>query len=280
MNKAIFKQHCGARFGAAICVAIAAGWLAGSLGGADARARETIPPRPVGFVSDFAGMLSPQAGDAITRIAEEVKAKTGAEIAVATIKTTAGVAIEPYSVDLFTAWGIGQKGKDNGVLILVALDDRKMFIKTGYGLEGAIPDAVASSIYRNVLVPGFRAGEYDKAMVTAVNLLAKRILEDSGQAYAYGDSLPRSLVLDRSLQRASGGVMSSVFFLMFMSIVMVVVIGGIIQAARHGNVRRMGGFWLGGFGGGSGGSSGGGFGGGFGGFGGGSCGGGGAGGGW
>ena len=256
-------------------VALAA--LCGPLAGG-ALASQAIPARPTGFVSDFAGMVSDEAEVAITRIAEEVKAKTGAELAVATIKTTGGVEIEPYSVELFTAWGIGEKGKDNGVLVLVAFEDHKLFIKTGYGLEGAIPDAVAHRIYRDVLMPGFRAGEYDKALVTAVTMLAGRILQESGQTYAYGDSVPRGLILDRSGDdlkdlTTKGKVVLGFLVLMLMVVVVVTI------AARHSYGGRGGGFWIGGLGGGAG-SSGGGFGGGFGGFGGGSCGGGGAGGGW
>jgi uncharacterized protein len=267
------------RVAAAVSLAILAAWLTGGLLALDALARAAIPPRPTGFVSDFAGMVSPSAEAAITRIAEEVKAKTGAEIAVAIIETTGGTAIEPYSVDLFMAWSIGEKGKDNGILILVALKDRQMFIKTGYGLEGAVPDAVASAIYRNVLVPGFRAGEYDKALVTAVSMIADRILRESGQAYAYGDSVPANLLMTGSGGQTGRAI--SPVRLIFGSVVFLLVLAVIIMnfAARNGLRRGGAGFWLGGFGGSSGGSSGG-FGGGFGGFGGGSCGGGGAGGGW
>ncbi len=242
----------------------------------DALAKKPALPRPVGFVSDFSNMISPRAEATIASIAEEVKTKTGAEIAVATIQTTGGVAIEPYSVELFTEWGIGETGKDNGILILVAAEDHQMWIKTGYGLEGAIPDASAHMIYRDVLRPGFRAGEYDRALVTAVNMIADRILKDSGQAYAYGDSVPENLVLKRAASGGSGDSVSParlvVGFGFFLFILMIVVM---TFAARYGHRRGLGGFWMGGFGGSSGG-----FGGGFGGFGGGSCGGGGAGGGW
>ena len=227
-------------------------------------------PRPVGYVNDFAGMISPQAEAVITSIAREVKDKTGAEIAVATIKTTGGIEVHDYSVDLYMAWGIGEKGKDNGVLILVAADDRQMWIKTGYGLEGAIPDADADMIYRRVLRPGFRAGQYDQALVTATKMLAERILGESGQSLAFSDSVP-----GRYLIGAPGGSQLSpllpllfVFFPIGLFILLRILAGA-------GYRRRYGGFWMGGFGGSSGG-----FGGGFGGFGGGACGGGGAGGGW
>jgi len=267
------------RIAAAASLAVLTLALTGGLIVASVLARASIPARPAGFVSDFAGMISPRAEATITRIAEEVRAKTGAEIAVAAIETTGGTAIEPYSVELFTAWGIGEKGKDNGVLILVALKDRQMFVKTGYGLEGAIPDAVASAIYRNVLVPGFRAGEYDKALVTAVTMLADRVLTESGQAYAYGDSVPSNLLMARSGGQRSSQAASPLRLVFGFIVLLMVLVVMIANFATRFGARGAGGFWLGGFGGSSGGSSGG-FGGGFGGFGGGSCGGGGAGGGW
>jgi uncharacterized protein len=228
-------------------------------------------PRPTGFVNDFADMISPQAEAAMSSIAREVKTKTGAEIAVATIKTTGGRDIEEYSVDLYMDWGIGEKGKDNGVLLLVALDDRNLWIKTGYGLEGTIPDAVAHVIYREVLRPGFRSGQYDQALVTAVRMIAERILAESGQTLSYSDSLPGAYTLDR---RPAGGIPPWVVGLLF--ILFPIFITLLVRRASGGRYgRRYGGFWIGGMGGSSGG-----FGGGFGGFGGGAAGGGGAGGGW
>lgn len=228
-------------------------------------------PSPTGFVNDFADMISPQAEVVMSQIAREVKAKTGAEIAVATIKTTDGQDIEEYSIDLYMAWGIGEKGKDNGVLLLVALEDKDLWIKTGYGLEGAIPDAAAHVIYREVLRPGFRSGQYDQALVTAVRMMAERILAEAGQTLAYSDSLPGAYALDRRPASPIPPWVLGLVFLFFPIFITLLVrrAGG----SRYG--RRHGGFWIGGMGGSSGG-----FGGGFGGFGGGSAGGGGAGGGW
>jgi len=262
-------------------VTLALGFSLAAASSGDAGGRKAVFPRPVGYVSDFADFISPRAETAITRIAREVKEKTGAEIAVVTVETTGGRDIEEYAVSLFTDWGIGEKGKDNGVLLVVAAGDHRMWIKPGYGLEGAIPDAKAYRIYRDVLSRGFRAGKSDQALVTAVNLMAEAILTESGQSYAYRDSVPDDLVLAREAgerDRAGDGKASlrslvAMGFMLFLSVIVIVIMG---FASRYGYRRgRGGGFWIGGFGG-----SGGGFGGGFGGFGGGSCGGGGAGGGW
>jgi uncharacterized protein len=245
----------------------------------DARAQKEDRPRPRGYVSDFAGMISQEAEAVITRIAAEVKMKTGAEIAVATIQTTGGEDIEEYAVDLFMAWGIGERGKDNGVLILVAAQDRELWIKPGYGLEGAVPDAEAHRIYRDILRPGFQAGQYDQALVTASRAIAELVLAESGQTFDYRDSVPEAYALRQTdaetLRRIR--MVRLVVFLLFPVLFFIIAV---IAAKRGGYGRgRHGGFWIGGMGGGFGRSSGG-FGGGFGGFGGGSAGGGGAGGGW
>lgn len=242
-----------------------------------AAARDRFP-RPTGYVSDFADVISPDAERLITAIATDVKAKTGAEIAVVTIGSTGGLDIEEYSLDLFMEWGIGEEGRDNGVLLLAAFQDQQLWIKTGYGLEGSIPDAEASRIYRNVLRPGFRAGQYDQALVTATSMLAELILAESGQRLTVSDSLAYDRMLLRSTdelaRRATRLRMLAKLFGLFIPIVVVILIR--LVAARRGYGGRHGGFfWIGGFGGSSGG-----FGGGFGGFGGGSAGGGGAGGGW
>jgi uncharacterized protein len=156
--------------------------LAGFLLSAEASAARTDLPRPTGYVNDFAGFISDDAEATITAIATEVKAKTGAELAVAIVETTEGEDIEEYAVRLFTDWGVGEPGKDNGILIVVAVRDRQMWIKPGYGLEGAITDVEAHQIYRDVLRPGFRAGKPNQALVTAANLIAAKIVKADGQS--------------------------------------------------------------------------------------------------
>jgi uncharacterized protein len=240
-------------------------------------ARTADYPAPVGYINDFAGIISPEAENVMSAVASEVKAKTGAEISVVTIETTGGIEIEAYSVDLYMAWGIGEKGKDNGVLLLVAFQDQQLWIKTGYGLEGAIPDAEAHRIYRDVLRPGFRAGQYDQALLSATTMLADLILGEIGGKLAFSDSLAYRQLLARQDDRVGRSSRARTLYMLlsfFMPLSIFVLLR--IAAARRGyGGRRGGGFWIGGVGGTSGG-----FGGGVGGFGGGACGGGGAGGGW
>lgn len=233
-------------------------------------------PRPVGHVNDFAGFISPDTERLVTGMALEVKAKTGAEMAIVTIRTTEGEDIQEYAVDLFMDWKIGQKGKDDGLLLLIAVDDRQMWIKPGYGLEGAITDAFAHSIYYEVLRPAFRTGQQDAGLIEATRMLAERILAEEGQTLAFDDTLAARILTRPGGRTALSGRRAFVMLLsgLFPVLVLFLII---LSAARRG-MRRGGGFWIGT--GGSGGGSFGGFGGGFGGFSGGSAGGAGAGGGW
>jgi len=106
--------------------------------------------QPCGFVNDYANVLSASEERQLVSMISEVRQKTGAEIAVVTIQSLEGNEIDDFSNRLFEKWGIGQKGKDNGLLFLAAMKDRKMRIEVGYGLEGAIPDAQAGRIRREV----------------------------------------------------------------------------------------------------------------------------------
>lgn len=118
------------------------------------------PGGPSGFVSDFAGVLSePQRTGLETKL-QNFKNTTGSEVAVVFVRTLGGDTIENYANELFTEWGIGEKGKDNGILFLVAVLDREMRIEVGYGLEGALTDAQAYWIEQNVAVPAFRTQDY------------------------------------------------------------------------------------------------------------------------
>ncbi|HHY38107.1 MAG TPA: TPM domain-containing protein, partial [Clostridia bacterium] len=105
---------------------------------------ETAPefPQPTGFVNDYAGVLSPKDLADLNSLAEVIKGKTGAELAAAIVETTSPLEPKEYAVRLFEHWKIGEKGKDNGVLVLIALKERRVEVEVGYGLEGVLTDAV------------------------------------------------------------------------------------------------------------------------------------------
>ena len=229
-------------------------------------------PEAIGFVNDFAGVIPDAEESRISAIAAELEEKTSAELAVATIATTGGMDIHDYSVDLYMRWGIGKKEKDNGVLIVAAIEDRQLWIKPGYGLEGTVTDAFAHAIYRDVLRPAFRKGDYGKGLLAAVEIVATAVADAEGAKLG---TIGTRRVLPRGDSGGGSGVAGPIIFLAVF-VVLLVLMG----VTRMSAGRRVAGspFWTaGGF---SGGLKGGGFGGGFGGFGGGGCGGGGAGGGW
>ena len=117
-----------------------------------------IPPPPDHRVNDYAGALTAADRDRLEQqlIAREAGSRN--QVVVAIFRSLEGESLEDYSIRLAQAWRVGQKGLDNGVIFLVFLDDRKMRIEVGYGLEGNLTDAVSSSILRDVVAPQFREG--------------------------------------------------------------------------------------------------------------------------
>lgn len=117
-------------------------------------------PALTGRVVDAAGILSPQARAALEAKLAAQEAKTSDQFVVATVPTLEGTSVEDYANRLFRFWKLGQGDKNNGVLLLVAPNDRRVRIEVGYGLEGVLPDAVASTIIGTAIVPAFRSGDF------------------------------------------------------------------------------------------------------------------------
>ncbi|MFA5184618.1 MAG: TPM domain-containing protein [Patescibacteria group bacterium] len=128
-----------------------------------------LPGQPSGFVNDYAGILSAAQESALENKLTEFSAASSNEIAVVAIKSLDGDTIENFAEKLFLDWQIGKAKKDNGLLLLVALDDRKMRIEVGYGLEGAMPDATAYQIVTKTLRPAFQAGDYYRGIDEATD---------------------------------------------------------------------------------------------------------------
>ncbi|MFH1847865.1 MAG: TPM domain-containing protein [Candidatus Omnitrophota bacterium] len=244
--------------------------VTGMASGQDAQ----YPARAQGYVSDYANIISPSDRQKIESLAGALEAKTTAQLAVVTVKTTYPESIEGYAVNLFERWGIGQKGKDNGILILVAYNDRKLRIETGYGLEGGLPDIVCDNIVQRVMVPRFKENRFSQGILegaaAAVSLVAREYnVTITGQE----ERVYNAVAKEKSpLAKILEFIFTLLILLLFMSMRMGLLGWFLLGAAG----RRRGGYW---YGGGYGGSSGG-FGGGFGGFGGGLSGGGGSSGGW
>jgi uncharacterized protein len=118
-------------------------------------------PAPSGYVNDFAKVMSSKDAEAVETLAAAVKEKTGAELALVTVNSYAPyAAIGEYSIALAEAWGVGERGKDNGVILVLAMTEREVRIEVGYGLEGAIPDSVAGRILDSVVIPAFQEDDF------------------------------------------------------------------------------------------------------------------------
>lgn len=148
---------------------------------------ELIKNKPTGYVSDFAGILkASEKADLENLIATNNAGSNGTstyadEIAVVTIKTLDGNAIEPFANELFRGWGIGQKGKDNGILVLVALAERQMRIEVGYGLEGSLTDLQSFKIIDGILKPAFREGKYGQGLYDGVSIIISTVNGDTSR---------------------------------------------------------------------------------------------------
>jgi uncharacterized protein len=236
------------------------------------------------YVNDFAGVLDASTESRLNDLCRQVDEKAKAQIAVVLIKSTDGQEVFDYGVALYQAWGIGKKGTDRGVLILLATQDHKYWLHTGYGLEPILPDGKIGGFGREA-VSLLRAGNYGDAVMLMTARVAAVIAQDAGVTLT---GMPV-----RTSPSNSPRPQAPAAFVVFVLIAIVVLVIWAIARGGGGGYGRGGGsgFWSGlllgmlmnsgrGGGGGFGGGFGGGGGGGFGGFGGGSTGGGGAGGSW
>jgi uncharacterized protein len=232
--------------------------------------------KPQGYVNDFAGVLSASAKEKLDEICTEVDRKTDAQIAVVTVSSLDGEPIEQFSIDLATAWGIGPKQKDRGILILLAPNDRKYRIEVGYGLEEILPDGKVGGFGREA-APLLRQSDYSGAVLlmterVAAVIAANRSVTLNSLAGAPASQAPES-DSERPLFPMSAAIWALIFIVFVFSpalgFVLRLLFGGSIGPRRRG--RWGGGPWYGGgsWGGGGFSGGGGGGGGGFGGFGGG-----------
>ncbi len=152
-------------------------------------------PAPVGYVNDFAGVMRQETVAQLGALLTELEQKTGAEMAVVTVRTVPDGNIEQAAVDLFHAWGIGKKRRDNGVLILCAVQDRKVRIEVGYGLEPVLPDAWCGQVIREQMIPQFRAGDFSSGLKGGALTVAAAIAQHAGVTLAGATAvpLPRSI---------------------------------------------------------------------------------------
>ena len=253
------------------------------------RAEDIKQIHPSGYVTDLAGVVKSDTKTQLEALGTELEQKTGAQMAIVTVKSLNGEEIQPYANDLFKQLGVGQKKQDNGVMLLVAPNERKYWTEVGYGLEPIINDARAGDAGR-LMVPYFRQGDYSSGIAAAAWKLATYIADDKGVKLTGAPQL-RPAAAQKEDSHLGLWIFLGIMLLIFL----------FSGSGRPGNINRGGGGGMGtgiligsilgsmnrggrgGWGGSSGSWGGGGWGGGgggFGGFGGGSSGGGGAGGSW
>lgn len=146
------------------------------------QAAAAIPPKPATniYVQDYAKVLTPQTARYIQSQSQAIAAKTKAQIAVVTIPSLEGASLEDYSLQLFRQWGIGDKQKNNGVLLLVAVNDRKSRIEVGYGLEGILPDGLTGRIQDETMIPYFKRNNFDRGILNGYSNISKYVLKEYG----------------------------------------------------------------------------------------------------
>ena len=215
-------------------------------------AKEEVPV-PDGRVNDFAGVISSEYKEKISSLVQELEQKTSAEICVVTRSSIEPYGENEYAQLLFDNWKIGKKGKDNGVLILLAVKERRWRIHTGYGVEGILPDGTCGEIGRTYMVPYFKDGKYSEGLYYGVAAVANIICKDANV------TLNGLNGINFEEKSKSEGVPAFVFLLVFLFFIMLSFLRP--RSMIYGGGFGGGGFGGGGFGGGS--SGGGGAGGGF-----------------
>ena len=149
-----------------------------------ATAASQIPPKPTAaagiYVQDYAQVLSAEDKRRLLSIGQELDNKTTVQLAVVTVKTLDGQPIEDYALSILREWGIGSNEKNNGALIVVAVQDRRSRIEVGYGLEGLLTDGLTGRIQDQAMIPYFRKGNYAAGIVNGYAVTASLIAKDAG----------------------------------------------------------------------------------------------------
>jgi uncharacterized protein len=195
-----------------------------------ANAAEVIPPTPSAYFNDYAGVVSKEAASRFNEQLAQFERDTSDQVVVAVFPTMQSDSdVADYTQRVAQAWGVGQKERRNGVVLFVFIQDRKMFIQVGYGLEGALPDATAFDITERRIKPLFRTGNYEAGLATGIDLIFKAI---RGEYKGSGKTVAES--------HGVTGVVSSVLpFLVFIIVLMLLSrlfrkLGGYGYSSRGG----------------------------------------------
>jgi len=223
-------------------------------------------PTPQHYVEDYANVINDSEEQSLNGILQELEQKTGAQYIVLTVETTGGLPIEQFAIELAEKWKLGQKGKDNGMLFVLAKNDRKYRFEVGYGLEGFVTDQYCGRVGRDVLVPYLKRSDYSQGIYQANLQIVQRIAEQAGVTLT---GMPKIKPVPVQQRRGTWGLpCCSVLPLLFFFLI---VFGGLGRGmgwwfflpfmlggfGGHGGYGRSGSFGGGSFGGGFGGFGGG-----------------------
>ena len=218
-------------------------------------AETPIPPAPTQWVTDTASFMSPQAASALNSKLQEYERATGHQVIVWIGMTTGDAPIDDWAVRAFAQWKIGRKGLDDGLALFIMSQDRRLRIEVGYGLEGEVPDAVASRIINQVIGPRIQAGDPDAAVVAGIDTIMQVI---GGQALPAQQTRgqPTPLTMGQLILYGIIGIILLLFFITHPTLALYLLASVLSGGDRRGG--RGGGDWGGGGFGGGGGRSGGG----------------------
>ena len=218
--------------------------------------REALQPTERFFVNDFANVLESEAANAMYSMGVTLQEKTGAQVVAVTINSLEGQEIRDFGVNLARDWEIGQKDEDNGVLLLLSVEDREVTIEVGRKLEGGLTDAESKLILERYATPLFKESQYSQGMLNAYRALVNEVYIEYGRPPLDDDYIPiAQLPASDSSEDGSDGLIAIIGI-----IVLLALLSGVFSRHRHGGPPII--FFGGGRGGGFGGGRGGGFGGG------------------
>jgi uncharacterized protein len=222
-----------------------------------------IPSKPAQYVVDLAGIIDKNTELKLDAYLKELEQKTTAQVVVLTILSLQGESLEDFSISTANdKWKLGQKGKDNGVLIVVSLQDKRYRFEIGYGLEGILPDSFVGSIGRKFIVPNFQKGDYSTGIYTATLAVINRIASANGVEITGMPKLNTGIYAEG--KGKGGNIVQTVFTFLFLAGAIILFIKNprlflfLLVASTLGGGRRGGWGSGGGFGGGGGGGFGGG----------------------
>lgn len=235
-----------------LCVAIA---LQTYITAAAAKNNSPVAPTQSFFVNDYAGVIQPEDEAAIMEIAKDLYAQTQAQVVVLTVPDLGGADIESYSHAVATSWGIGGAEQDNGVLLLVAVDDRDSRIEVGRGLEGCLTDIGTGRIQDEYMLPYFRDGDYSTGIREGYHAITSAVYNEYGATPKNFDAQNYAIASSPSIGR---GLLQIAPLVLFLILAVLRVIDRVRHFGRGGRGGRGGwGGWHGGGPGGWGGGSGG-----------------------